>query len=245
MTAVGNPDKKTQQEKKTPAHSHSGHRERLRQEFIQGGPDALTDLHILELLLTFSRPRGDVNPMAHELLNTFGSIAGVFDAKLEDLAQVKGVGHHTAVLIKLIPALCKRYMYARTEKSEDGSTVEGLRSIFQPFFFGARNEMTYLACFDSSLKLLGVRKLGEGGPTTSDISVRKLASAALSLHASAVVLAHNHPSGNPSPSDDDIATTRTLKNLLAPLDITLYDHVILTDDSIVSISRYLVDIPRY
>ena len=226
---------------------HDGHRERMRQEFLQGGLDAFSEVRTLELLLFFSRPQGDVNPLAHALLDTFGSLAGVLDASPEDLARVPGVGKNTVVLLKLFPALSAKYLASRARKTLDGSTLEGLREIFMPCFFGARNEMTSLACFDNSFKLLGVRKLSEGGPSASDISLRKLVSTALSFNADLVVLAHNHPNGDASPSDRDLSTTKQLRQYLQPLELRLHDHVILTDEKIVSLQRYLriADIPRY
>ncbi|MCI8414784.1 MAG: RadC family protein [Ruminiclostridium sp.] len=226
---------------------HDGHRERMRQEFLQGGLDSFSEVRTLELLLFFSRPQGDVNPLAHALLDTFGSLAGVLDASPEDLARVPGVGKNTVVLLKLFPALSAKYLASRARKTLDGSTLEGLREIFMPCFFGARNEMTYLACFDNSFKLLGVRKLSEGGPSASDISLRKLVSTALSFNADLVVLAHNHPNGDASPSDRDLSTTKQLRQYLQPLELRLHDHVILTDEKIISLQRYLriADIPRY
>lgn len=226
---------------------HDGHRERMRQEFLQGGLDAFSEVRTLELLLFFSRPQGDVNPLAHTLLDTFGSLAGVLDASPEALARVPGVGKNTIVLLKLFPALSAKYLASRARKTLDGSTLEGLREIFMPCFFGARNEMSYLACFDNSFKLLGVRKLSEGGPSASDISLRRLVSTALSLNADIIVLAHNHPNGDPSPSEQDLSSTQQLVQYLQPLELRLHDHVILTDEKITSLQRFLraANIPRY
>lgn len=226
---------------------HDGHRERMRQEFLQGGLDSFSEVRVLELLLFYSRPQGDVNPLAHTLLDTFGSLAGVLDASPEDLARVPGVGKNTVVLLKLFPALSAKYLASRARKTLDGSTLEGLREIFMPCFFGARNELTYLACFDNSFKLLGVRKLSEGGPSASDISLRKLVAAALSLNADLLVLAHNHPNGDPSPSEQDISTSTQLMQYLRPMGLRLHDHVILTDEKITSMQKLMraADIPRY
>lgn len=216
---------------------HDGHRERMRQEFLQGGLDGFSDVRALELLLCYSRPQGDVNPLAHALLSSFGSLSGVLDADPADLRRVPGVGQNTVVLLKLFPALSAKYLASRTRKDVDGATTEGLWNIFSPYFFGARNEMAFVGCFDNNLKLLGVRKVSEGGPNASDISVRLLSYAALSLNASVVVLAHNHPSGTAEPSDADLSTTNFLRAHLRPMEIDLYDHVILTDEEIYSLRR--------
>ena len=215
--------------------THDGHRGRMKKEFLQGGLTAFSDVRALELLLFYSRMQGDVNPTAHALLDTFGSLAGVLDADPEQLLTVPGVGENTAVLLKLVPALAAKYLASRTSPDTILRSTRDLYEIFSPCFFGARNEMSFLACFDSKLKLLGVRKLSEGTPMGTDIGVRQIASAALALNATAVVLAHNHPSGLATPSNEDISTTRYVHEVLKKLDITLYDHVILSDDDMVSL----------
>ena len=213
---------------------HDGHRSRMKQEFLQGGLTHFSEPRALELLLFYSRMQGDVNPTAHALLDAFGSLAGVLDADPQELMTVPGVGENTAVLLKLIPALAAKYLASRTSAETIIRNSGDLRDLFAPYFFGARNELSFLACFDSKLKLLGVRKISEGGPNETNIGPRQIATAALSYNASAVVLAHNHPSGLASPSDDDISTTRYLFQVLRGLGIVLYDHVILADDDMVS-----------
>ena len=213
---------------------HDGHRSRMKQEFLQGGLTHFSEPRALELLLFYSRMQGDVNPTAHALLDAFGSLAGVLDADPQELMSVPGVGENTAVLLKLIPALAAKYLASRTSAETIIRNSGDLRDLFAPYFFGARNELSFLACFDSKLKLLGVRKISEGGPNETNIGPRQIATAALSYNASAVVLAHNPPSGLASPSDDDISTTRYLFQVLRGLGIVLYDHVILADDDMVS-----------
>lgn len=220
---------------------HQGHRDRMKQEFLQGGLAHFSEPRALELLLFFSRFQGDVNPLAHELLAAFGSLAGVLDAPPEELAKIPGVGENTVVLLKLIPAIAARYLASRTSGEVIVSDSASLYNLFLPYFFGARNEMSFLACFDGKLKLLGVKKISEGSPNANEISVRKISTEALALNATVVVLAHNHPSGLATPSEEDIFTTRYIQDALRPLGIVLYDHVILADDDMVSLkdSKYL------
>ena len=213
---------------------HDGHRGRMKQEFLQGGLESFSEPRALELLLFYSRRQGDVNPTAHALLDAFGSLAGVLDADPKELMEVPGVGENTAILLKLVPALAARYLASRTSAETIIRSSADLRELFSPYFFSARNEMSYLACFDGKLKLLGVRKLSEGGPNDTDIAPRQIASAALSFNATAVVLAHNHTSGVATPSDADISTTRYIRQVLQSINIQLYDHVIMTDDDMVS-----------
>ena len=214
---------------------HSGHRSRMKQEFLDGGLEGFSDVRALELLLFFARPQGDVNPTAHTLLDTFGSLPGVLEADPQLLQEVPGVGENTMTLLKLIPALAARYQDCRIQRPQKINHLEDLRDLFTPYFWGARKEMSYLGCFDGTLRLLGVRKLSEGGPNDTDIQPRKVAAAALALNASAVVLAHNHTSGDLTPSNEDLSTTRYLKKVLSSMNITLYDHVIMSDDDMLSL----------
>ena len=214
---------------------HDGHRDRVKREFLEGGLSHFSEVRVLELLLFYSRRQGDVNPIAHALLDAFGSLSAVLDAPAEELEKVEGVGENTAVLLKLVPAVAGRYLDSRNTGETVLTDADSLRERLAPHFFGAKNERSVLACFDSRYKLLGVRKLSEGSPNATDINLRQIAAEALKLNASVVVLAHNHPSGNPEPSSEDIATTRYLWNELRKMEITLYDHVIFTDGDMLSI----------
>lgn len=213
---------------------HDGHRQRMKEEFVAGGLESFADHRALELLLFYAKPRVDVNPLAHILIDTFGSLSGVFDADYEDLLKVDGVGEHVATLIKLIPAISAKYVASRTNTSSIIRNSKDLHALFAPYFFGARNEMSYIACFDGRLKLLGVRKLSEGSPDRTDLLPRAVASAAMTYNASAIVLAHNHFGGIAFPSDDDISTTHYLCRSLEAIGITLYDHVIIAEDDVFS-----------
>ena len=223
---------------------HKGHRDRVKQEFLKGGLSSFSDVRALELLLFYALPQGDVNPLAHALLDAFGSLAGVLDADPAELKRIPGIGDHAAILLKLVPAVSAKYLASRTSDSFILRRSRDLWDLFSPYFFGARNEMTYLACFDGKLKLLGVRKISEGGPNATDIGIRQIAAAALSFNASAVVLAHNHPSGVAAPSDDDVSTTLYLRKYLQGINVHVYDHVILADDDMVSMrdSGYFIPI---
>lgn len=213
---------------------HDGHRQRMKEEFLSGGLSSFSDHRALELLLFYAKPRADVNPLAHTLLDTFGSLAGVFDAEYEALLRVEGVGEHVATLVKLIPAIGAKYIASRTDTVSIVRSSADLQALFAPYFFGAKNEMGYLACFDNKLKLLGIRKLGEGTPDQTDLSPRIIASIAMTYNATAVVLAHNHVSGIAMPSDEDISSTLYLRRSLRNIGVDLYDHVILVDDDMVS-----------
>ena len=214
--------------------THDGHRQRLKTEFL-ARPDSFPDHKLLELLLFYANPRSDTNPLAHELLERFGSLAGVLDASPEELQKVKGVGEHAAVLFKAAKELSGRYLTVRTQMDDIARNSRDYFNQLRYYFFGAQRELLYLLCMDGKHKVLGIRKLGEGNVNSVNITPRLLAEAALSLNAAAVVLAHNHVSGIALPSDEDIATTESLAPFLAKLGIELVDHVIFVDDDMVSL----------
>lgn len=216
--------------------AHTGHRQRMKQEFLANGLNGLPDHKVLELILFFSIPRGDVNPLAHELIDHFGSLVGVFHATYDQLLEVKGVGKNTAALLQLIPAASARYL--QQNSSFEGQIVSSwqLKEMLQPYFFGQRSESAYLVCLDGKKKVLATRKLGEGIVDTVNITARKVLEAALACNASQVVLAHNHISGVAMWSPDDVKTTLRLKELLEAADIRLLDHLIFAGDDMVSMA---------
>ena len=214
--------------------AHDGHRQRLKTEFL-ARPDSFPDHKLLELLLFYANPRSDTNPLAHELMNQFGSLAGILDASPEELKKVKGVGDHAVALFKAAKELAGRYLAARTSMDEIARNSRDYYRLLRPHFFGARNERICLLCLDGKHKVLGVRKLTEGNVNAVHVTTRLIAEAALGLNASAVVLAHNHVSGVAFPSDDDVATTLSLAPFLARIGVELLDHVIFVDDDMVSL----------
>lgn len=217
---------------------HAGHRQRMREEFLRTGAAGMADHRLLELILFYAIPQGDVNPLAHRLVDHFGSLAGVFHATCDQLLEVPGVGPSTAVLLQLIPAAAARYM--EQNASFDGQIVSvwQLKEQLDPYFFGQRDELAYLVCMDGKNKLLAVRKLGEGIMDMVQIVSRKVMEAALACNASRVVLAHNHVSGTACPSQADVSTTLRLKRVLAEAaNIELLDHLIFAGGDMVSMAE--------
>ena len=221
---------------KKPPSIHAGHRKRTKDEFLANGLNGMPDHRVLELLLYYGIPQGDVNPLAHALIDRFGSLAGVFNATAEQLMEVDGVGYNTAVLIRLMPAAAARYL--QSSGSFDGQLVSTwqFRELLLPLFFGQRNELVYLVCMDGKCKPLATRKLGEGIADTVQITARKVLEAALACNATRVVLAHNHVSGVALWSDADLNTTLRLKAVLREAGIELVDHFIVANDDMVSMA---------
>ena len=216
------------------ASIHTGHRQRAKEEFLTRGLSGLADHKVLELLLFYAIPQGDVNPLAHRLVEHFGSLSGVFNAPYEELAKVKGVGANTATLIRLLPAIAARYLEQSGELGDEMNTSWHFQQLLMPLFLGARNEIAYLVCMDGKNKLLTYRKLGEGITDSVLITARKVLEAALACNASRVVLAHNHISGIAMYSAADVTATREVAKLLRQVDIELLDHYIIANDDMVS-----------
>lgn len=219
---------------------HAGHRRRVKEEFLRRGLDSFPEHRVLELLLFYAIPQGDTNVLAHRLMERFGSLAGVLDASVEDLCAVPGVGEHTALLLRMVPGLCGRYIASRSDLGEIVDSSARVREVLEPYFFGARNEMVYLLCLDGKRKVLGVRKIAEGSINAAEVTTRRITEEAMSLRASAVILAHNHVSGIAVPSNEDCATTRYLRQVLEPIGIELLDHVVFCDDDMVSMKDSMV-----
>ena len=214
---------------------HAGHRSRVKAEFLARGMEGWADHRVLELLLFYAIPQGDVNGLAHTLLERFGSLSGVLDASVDELKKCPGLGEHTAILLKTIPAVSQRYVADRSRRGNVVSHVEDAIEELRPYFFAATNEMVYILCLDGKGKVLGVRKLSEGCINSTEINVRRMLEEALSLRASAIYLAHNHISQIALPSMADWSSTAVVDELLRNIGVTLMDHIIFVDDDAVSL----------
>ena len=215
---------------------HGGHRARLREQFLRAGLDSMSDVQVLELLLFFAIPRRDTNPIAHRLLERFGSLAAVFEAPVTEISRVEGVGESAALLLSLVPQAARRHLIDRAKFEQVLDTTEKCGRYLLPFFHGERDEVVYLLCLDAKCKVLDCRLLFRGGVNTAGVSVRKIVEAALTYNATSVVLAHNHVSGIALPSREDEATTRQIRTALDAVGILLADHIVVADDDFVSMA---------
>lgn len=216
------------------SNPHDGHRERLKNRFLHHGLDSLDDHNALELLLFFSVPRRDTNQLAHTLIKRFGSLAEVFDAPLNALLQVDGIGKSSALLIKLVPQLSRRYLISRTAPDKHLLSTRQAGEYISPYFFAERDEVVYLVCLDAKGKVLACQLMFRGSVNSASINIRRLVETALSFNSTSVILAHNHTSGIPTPSPEDISTTHRIAEALAAVDITLTDHIVVADTDFVS-----------
>ena len=213
---------------------HDGHRQRLRDRFIEYGMESFTDIEALEILLFYAVPRRDTNTLAHALLEHFGSYRGVMEADLDALEKVPGIGRNAAALIKLVAAHSMRYQIALRSDVKRISSVEDAGEYLRPFFAYAKRELVYMMCLDARQTVIRCHPLAEGASGQVNLAARDVAEVALSHKAVTVILAHNHPSGVALPSDSDIATTKRLLQTLSLLGVELYDHLIFAGDEFVS-----------
>lgn len=214
---------------------HTGHRQRVKAEFLSRGIEGWPDHRVLELILFYAIPQGDVNPLAHELIERFGSLAKVLDASSDELRKVPGLGEHSIALLQLLPAVGGRYVSQRSGPGRLVHTSEDAAKLLAPHFYGAANEMVYVLCLDSKGKELGVRKVSEGNISNSDVNIRRIAEICMALNASYFFMAHNHTSHLAFPSAEDWQCTDVVKCALAPLGVSMVDHLIFVEGDVVSL----------
>lgn len=216
---------------------HDGHRKRMRQRFLAEGLDQFTDVQVLEILLFYCIPRQDTNPIAHALMEYFGSLSQVLEAPVEELCKVEGIGENTAVFLRLITQVGRCYQKDRVSKAKVLPTMKSCAQYLQTFFFGRNVETVYLLCLDAKCKILCCKKIAEGDVNSTSLSVRKVVETALNSNASSVVLAHNHPGGMAIPSREDIQTTMQIATALQAVDVNFLDHIVVADDNYVSLAQ--------
>ena len=212
---------------------HEGHRQRLKERFLREGLDGFTDVQVLELLLFYVIPRKDTNPIAHDLLDRFGSLARVLDAPVSKLIQVNGITENGAAFLKLVREIDRRYTLSQGREIIL-NTIDDCCEYLSRFFKGKKNETVFLLSMDAKLKVLSCREVGEGSINYASVPIRRCVEMALEDGATSVILAHNHPSGIALPSDDDILTTRRLAAALSTVEIQLADHIVVADDDYIS-----------
>lgn len=217
---------------------HEGHRQRLKDRFLEQGLDSFTAVQAIEMMLFYCIPRQDTNEIAHRLLERFGSFAQVLDASVEELCSVKGIGVNAATFLRMFPAVARYYEVDRAKLSEEPLlTTEACGAKLRPHFLGRCNEMVYLLCIDAKGKELCCRLVGEGGINSAGVPIRRIVEIALAAKATVVVLAHNHPSGIALPSPEDVSTTQRVATALDAVDVVLADHLVFADDDYISMAQ--------
>ncbi len=217
---------------------HEGHRGRMRDRFRKEGLDGFSPHEVIELLLFYGRARGDVNPLAHTLLDTFGSLKGVLEASPEQLMAVKGVGEETATLLSLMLPMFRRYSACLCEERKYIRNSTEAAEYCKALLAGQRSERFYVICLSADNQLLGRRLVAEGSLLEVPAYPRTIMETVLNHNAHSVVFCHNHPSGICLPSPEDISTTRRMMNLLAGIDVVVLDHILVADGQTYSMMNH-------
>jgi DNA repair protein RadC len=205
---------------------HEGHREKVKQRFIEEGLNAFEDHQVLELLLFYTIPRKDTNEMAHRLLEKFGTLESLFDSKPEELVKKGKVTRNTAIFLSMVPELARRYMMLKQGRKPvlDSSSKAG--QFITTLFIGKTYEAFYVCCLNSQNQLNYAALVHEGTINEAPVYPRLIVETALRHQASSIILAHNHPGGSLKPSNADIEVTRKICDAMKTISVSVIDHII-------------------
>lgn len=221
---------------------HAGHRERLRERFRTEGLEGFSEHEVIELLLTYAIPQRDVNPLAHALIDRFGSLAGVLDADVESLSDVPGMGKNASVLLSMMPHVMRYYQRSMLGERPVITNLAMAKAFCHTLFLGAHEERIYLICLNQSGEVLGAQLMHTGTVDEVTLYPRAMVEAALRYHAFAVMLAHNHPSGVREPSQADYDATAFVVRAMKAVGVRVLDHLIYSCGEVYSmISRSMGD----
>ncbi|MBX3566155.1 MAG: DNA repair protein RadC [Sphingomonas sp.] len=209
------------------APDNSGHRERLRQRLFEGGADALLDHELVEYILGLAIRRIDTKPLAKALLHEFGGIAGVLTADSADLLRVKGMGETSAAAIKIAHAAALRLLRAQVAEKPVLANWQALLDYLRADMAHHGNERFRVLHLNSKNMLIRDEVMSEGSIDEAAVYVREVVRRAMELKSAALILVHNHPSGDPSPSRADIEITRNIADAGKRLGIAVHDHIIM------------------
>lgn len=208
---------------------HEGHRERMRNKYLKSGIDAFEPHEVLEMLLYYTKPRVNTNETAHQLIDTFHSFSAIFDADYETLCSVEGVGPQSALFIRLMKDCFNLYGRGKRIELPQLHTAMDAGNFLLRMIGQQTTEGFYVVCLDPEKRILSWKKLFEGATYNVSIEPRAVVTYALQHNACAVIIAHNHPLGAVTPSEEDIKLTKKLQAAFDPIDIFLADHIIVGD----------------
>lgn len=212
---------------KSPPHKGAGHRQRLRDKFMDAGLNGFADYEVIELLLTLGNPRKDCKDAAKAVLDKFKTLHQVFEASVNDLCEVNGIGPKNVFGIKLIKAVADRYLEKKLIKTDP---LSNSRSLFDYLYLsmGSMDRECFKVLFlDAKNRVISAETLFTGSLTASSVYPREVVRAALDRSAAALIFAHNHPSGDSEPSPADYAVTRQLLFACQTVGITVHEHIVI------------------
>ena len=213
-----------------PNVNNRGHRQRLQQKFKTAGIDALHEYEVLELLLTYVIRQQDVKPLAKALLKEFGSVKGILDTELADLQTVSGIGERSAIMLKLVKEIAALYLKQKAKEKKQVTCTSELLDYCRTVMGGKRDEEFCVIYLDAQNQIIEFETIQRGVVNQAVVYPRQVLESALKRKASAIILAHNHPSGHVRPSDADIRLTKTIQETAKVLDILVHDHIIVGEN---------------
>ena len=228
---------------------HEGHRARLSAQIEKTGLSSLPDHVALEFLLFYVIPRRDTNPLAHALIDRFGSLSAVFDANERDLQSVKGVGPAVARFLKVFPMVNELYALEKLKGGKDAPTIEEIGAFLVGYYLNKTEEEVYAFFFDNAGRLIGRETVCRGSVNAAGLPPRALLDAICRRGAVSVILAHNHPAGSAEPSPEVLSLTRHLMDAFIPFGISIKAHLVVARgeyvDLVPIIYKDLHTRPRY
>ncbi len=214
--------------------NNSGHRQRLRDRFLKNGLDGFHDYEIIELLLTLGTPRKDCKASAKTAIRHFGNLRNVLEASPNELQQIEGIGPNNIFGLKIAQSVARRYLADRLKKREFISSSDDVKNFLIHHLRDRSREIFMIIYLNGRNQILGQEELFEGSLSASAVYPREVVKSVLYHDAAAVVLVHNHPSGNPRSSKEDRTITEKLRVALASIDVSLHDHLIVAGETITS-----------
>jgi len=223
MSALGKEEKK-------PEEIHQGHRKRLREKFLKSGLSGFADYEVVELLLSLGTPRRDCKEAAKEAVKRFKTLRGVLEASTDELQQIDGIGAHSAFGIKLVQEVAREFLKAKIiEKPFYNSSQEVFDYLYHSMR-GLKKEVFKIVYLNSQNQIIDTADLSEGTVNSSAVPPREVVEGAVKNNAAALICVHNHPSGNPAPSQSDKSLTRELVFAGRIMRIRVLDHIIIGDN---------------
>lgn len=227
-------------------HKGEGHRSRLREKFLTSGLDGFHDYEVIELLLTLGTPRKDCKESAKSALKRFRTLQGVIEAPGEELQEIKGIGPKNVFGIKLVNAVCNRYLQKKVIGKDP---IHSSKALFDYLYHSLRDknrEIFKVVYLDAQNRVIDIHTLFEGTLTASSIYPREVVKEALRQNAAALFFVHNHPSGVPRPSAEDTRLTRRLIGACRLVDIAVHEHLIIGDNTYFSFADqgYIAEMNR-
>jgi len=211
-------------------HSHQGHRQRLREKAHKAGIEHWPQHEILELLLTYSIPHKDVNPLAHDLIEQFGSIAGVLDAGFEQLRKVNGVGEHTAIFLSLLPDFFNKYTASKNMDPIILDTSYKCVNYFRSQSRVKQFEQFYIFCLNAKKKLIKTTHIDSVLASSVNVPLKDFVETITCCSCKSIIVMHTHPGGNCQPTKSDVIATKRLMDICKTLGVLFDDHIIIADN---------------